>query len=130
MTPDELALHADLNSVRVERERLIRDLDVREADLRERLARAQDREDRGLRALVTSQDKVLVAAVIDALTHLGFKVEDRDSALPAGAPRAEDLRIRDVEAPDWHETPAIRIQRHAQFRPVELRLTIAIFNIK
>lgn len=101
MTPEELRLRSELSAVREERDRLTRELDSREGQLREQLARAQDREDHGLRALLTTQDTALVSAVSSALAAMGFLVEDRDAALPPGAPKGEDLRLRDPDEPDW-----------------------------
>lgn len=62
--------------------------------LRDELRSAQKATDSGVRRLLTAQgDYELTEEVLRALQRLGFEVEDRDGAIPKGAPRQEDLRV-------------------------------------
>ena len=56
--------------------------------------------DAGRRVLLTGQDDALQNATLEALSNLGFDVEDMDRVWP-DRERREDFRIRDGADPEW-----------------------------
>ena len=71
------------------------------------LAAARLQADTGFRRLLTAQGPDLVAATIQALESLGFKVQDMDSVWPDRDKR-EDLRIQDPTRGDWEVLAEVR----------------------
>ena len=85
----DLRLKAELEKAERERAELVARLDE--------LALEQDE---GIRRLLTATGDPLVAAVADALTRIGFDVEDMDPTRPPGQ-NLEDLQLLDPDEPGW-----------------------------
>jgi hypothetical protein len=98
-TSDELRVRDELRSVQEERARVVRQLTAREAALQASLDELKERADSGARRLLTGHGDPLVEAVADALTALGFSVDDRDQT--RRDEKLEDLRVTDEEHPGW-----------------------------
>ncbi|MSZ76798.1 MAG: hypothetical protein F2667_06785 [Actinobacteria bacterium] len=100
-TTAERAARSALSSLAADRARALEEFAIQEdrltTTLREATAAAAD----GHRRLLTSQGPELVAAVIEALTALGYEVTDADARLQAGDRKLEDLNLSDPDAPSW-----------------------------
>jgi hypothetical protein len=99
MTQEERQAHERLQAIRRERAEVLADLDGREHKARAALVAAQKQAEVGSRRLLTADSEELVAAVHDALSELGFTVEERDRARPDE--KLEDLHIKDPDEPEW-----------------------------
>lgn len=100
LTPEERSLVETRERLIAEHAAACARYDRELADLGVALEGARGDADRGLRALLTTQDQELVSAVADVLRSFGFEVEDMDSAWGDG-PKREDLRVRHPERPGW-----------------------------
>lgn len=92
---------AAMEDIEQERERVLADLDKREAALTAEVSKALIAAQRGEHRLLTADGDELVEAVKGAFETLGFTVRDMDAELGPGEPRLEDLQIRDADDPDW-----------------------------
>ena len=99
-TPAESAAFNALEALGVERERVVNELDEREAVLTASVIAAQRAAEVGARRLLTAQSDDLVDAVAEALRTLGFVVIDVDATLN-GVQRIEDLQLSDPMASEW-----------------------------
>lgn len=106
-TAKERQLRGDLEEVKRERETVLAELEEREAQLGTELASASAEAEAGLRRLLTAQGDDLVKAVIEALTVLGFEVEEVDPQADQ-ANRLEDLRVTDPEVGGWEAIVEVR----------------------
>lgn len=93
----------DLKALKDEREAAFSEFRAREAALTEDLKIAAKEADEGPGRLLTADGDGLTAAVLEALTDLGFNVRDMDDHHDekTGA-KLEDLRIDDPSRPGWH----------------------------
>jgi hypothetical protein len=101
--PEVSGFVQDLQALRDEHERTMSEFQGREQALNEHLKQAAQRADAGPGRLLTADGDGLTAAVLEALTDLGFIVRDMDDHHDekTGA-KLEDLRVDDPSAPDWH----------------------------
>ena len=106
MTPEELSALRSLDAAKNQRERELQLLDAevaqREAELEVKRAEA----DGGPRRLLTAQGGDLVHSVVDALSDLGFEVQDMDEVWSEGD-NLEDLRVR-LPDRDWTAVVEVR----------------------
>lgn len=87
----------------------LRQLDDEQRDLKERLGAAHQLARDGRRRLLVAQGAELVAAVIEALTSVGFTVVNVDEQLEDGSKKLEDLQVTDPgEDPDWIALTEVR----------------------
>jgi hypothetical protein len=93
----------DLQTLRDEHERAISEFQAQQQALNEQVKQAAERAEAGPGRLLTADGDALTAAVLEALTDLGFIVRDMDEHHDekTGA-KLEDLRVDDPSAPDWH----------------------------
>ena len=96
-TPEERTLAERIETITNEVERL----DDERDRLNIELAVEGETADAGIRRAVWADGDGLVAAVSDILTLLGFTVHDMDAGLKQGEPKREDLRLTQVDRPDW-----------------------------
>lgn len=101
--PEVSGFVQDLRSLRDEREKALAEFEAREEALNAHLKLATQKADAGLGRLLTSDGEDLTAAVLKALTDLGFSVQDMDDHHDekTGA-KLEDLRVDEYSFPDWH----------------------------
>jgi hypothetical protein len=100
MTAEEATIAGDVQRLRVDRLRLLADLDARESELRERLSAVGSVVDTSERRLLTAKGASLVDAVASTLSELGFNVENADETADPGQ-RLEDLRVTDAAESGW-----------------------------
>ncbi|WP_433318653.1 hypothetical protein [Micromonospora chersina] len=100
ITATEQSLHSSLRAIGSEREAILQQLAVREAEVRARLGEAREAADAFERALLTGQGDTLVRAVGEALREFGFKVEDGDEVANE-RDYLEDLRVMDPDESNW-----------------------------
>lgn len=137
-TGEEIIVRQDLAALVEERREVELRLNAREMALHAAAAAASVAAEQGSRRLLTSQGDALVAAVSEALTSLGFLVENVDDSLSdrVGAPKVEDLRVTEPDDPAWTNITEVRgykggakasdLQRLARFaglRAVEVGAT-------
>ncbi len=91
-----------LTGVRLERERLLADLDAREDSLARDVEQEIQAAAAGAQMLLTADGDDLTDAVTAALTSLGFRVRNMDTHHDekTGA-KLEDLRVTEAEDPQW-----------------------------
>jgi len=108
-TREEVTVRANLALLREEQARVSAELAQREAELIAAETVATAAADAGPRRLLTAQGDELVGAVIDALTALGFEVQNVDDDTDAsGTPKVEDLRLTDPDDPAWTNITEVR----------------------
>ncbi|TSD12598.1 hypothetical protein [Curtobacterium sp. KBS0715] len=100
MTGTERKLHAEVAQLRDAFERARVDYEANALRLTAELAGEREAARSGRRALLTAQDDAFQTAALEALTALGFDVEDMDEVWP-DRERREDFRIRDADDPSW-----------------------------
>lgn len=100
LSPAEQSLKKSLEDLDRKREVVLSRLADRERKLRQLLRQAKEAADAYERALLTTQSDELKAAVIKALTEIGFKVADADAEAKPDD-HLEDLHIEDPDAPGW-----------------------------
>jgi len=107
MTPDELAATAQVQ----ERENELREATERLTALVAAAQQAHDQQREtaasGMKRLLTAQGEELVAAVVEALTAIGFSCQDMDAVHEKGA-KLEDLRVTDADDPSWVALTEVR----------------------
>jgi hypothetical protein len=106
-TPAERLLADAVNKVIDERNRVVAELNGREAARRADLAREVAATDAGRRLLLTAQREDLCEQAAATLEELGFEVERMDAVWELGAKR-EDLRVRNREQSGWIALAEVR----------------------
>ncbi len=84
-----------------ERACIVADLERRDQEIAEAAAAAEHEAAGGPRRLLTDDGDTLKAAVIEALTVLGFDVVDADTLPERRGRKREDLQVRDPGDGDW-----------------------------
>ena len=136
-THQEVSALADLTALRDERDQVLAGLAEREDALLSAQGAATAAADAGPRRLLAAQGSKLVDAVIDALTTLGYEVENADDAdADKGTPKVEDLRVSDPDASEWTNITEVRgytggakasdLQRLGRFAVLYLQRTGAL----
>jgi hypothetical protein len=74
----------------------------------------------GLRRLLTSQSDNLVDAVKDALTVLGFTVDDMDAQIEPGTAKLEDLQVHDPTDTSWSNITEVKGYSNGGARTADL----------
>lgn len=96
MTSEEMAVVAEQEELRDERQAAEIDFTARQIELAERTGLARVNADAGLRRLLTEQGEVLVTVVTDVLLEMGFTVIDRDQQREnEKLGKVEDLEVVD-----------------------------------
>lgn len=96
MTLAEEEAAAALAEHEAEIERRAREAEARRADLQNALMVELAVSRAGDQRLLTATGDDLVEAVVQVLRALGFDVDEVDEQIPAGSPKLEDLRVRDL----------------------------------
>jgi hypothetical protein len=107
MTFAELREQREASRLQEERALANARLDQLERESQGRLNDATQSADSGERRLLTAQGADLVAAASQALTELGFCVQNMDDIWPSGDHR-EDLRLTSPGHPDWEAIVEVR----------------------
>lgn len=100
MTREERQVADDLRRARDTFEGVRQAHELAEAAMTRRLEQLRAQVDGGRRVLLTGQGDALQEACKEALSSLGFEVEDMDSRWDPRE-RREDFRIRDAQDPSW-----------------------------
>jgi len=97
-----------LDRLRQERTEVVARLDREESVAERLLMEARAAADVGRRALLTAQGAALVTAVSEALTALGFDVENVDDAIEESQTKREDLRVSCPDDDSWTNITEVR----------------------
>ena len=110
MLPEEEELFNRINALENQRAQAVVKINALIAHLETTLRERTLAGNRGRRRLLTGQGDELVIEVASVFRELGFIVESVDGALPPGAAKREDLRLRRpaYEGSEWEAIVAVR----------------------
>ncbi|MFE6234657.1 hypothetical protein [Cellulosimicrobium sp. NPDC057862] len=108
-TPDLARAHEARRERVAERDRLVAQAEQDIADASARIQASRDDAAAGVWRLLTEDGDQLVHAVLDALTTLGFDVEELDEEHhKVHGRRLEDLRVTDPAVPEWESLVEVK----------------------
>lgn len=93
MTSEEAELFEQIQSLELEKIRIVQELNQGIGELSLKLTDLSQEINLGKRRLLTNQGADLVNAVENAFIELGFKVKNMDNELDENVPKREDLRL-------------------------------------
>lgn len=110
MTPQELQIVEEIESLREQKRNFICQLDKKIADFESQLILVSNEMNKSNRRLITAQGDDLLIEVIDVLKKIGFRVQTVDQALEGNQPKREDLRLTDPSDShnDWEAIVEVR----------------------
>jgi hypothetical protein len=108
MVSEEITLLAEMAKLSTELETITSDYKKRIANLNTKLVETMLAVNNGRRKLITAQGDELLDEAAIAFEELGYKVTKVDDVLEEGAPKREDLRIKDLDNLDWEAIVEVR----------------------